>query len=163
MNFKSINRSILLLFCLVSSVLRAQSSINSSGGSILTSNGKYNFSFSLGQVAVAKRDTLHSFESQGVQQSYEITELLSVKDLKNEYKIHIFPNPTTDVIILKIQEERFNELQYNLIDLNGKLIKSSKLISNETVIDFKETAASSYFLSVFDGNKEVKTFKIIKN
>ncbi|MCF8298850.1 MAG: T9SS type A sorting domain-containing protein [Saprospiraceae bacterium] len=54
-------------------------------------------------------------------------------------------------------------LSYQLCDINGKLIEKKKISSNETIISSINLVSGVYFLKVIDKNKEIKTFKIIKN
>jgi len=47
--------------------------------------------------------------------------------------------------------------------MNGKLLESKKIEGNQTSIVMSNLEPSAYFVKVTEGNKEVKTFKIIKN
>ena len=47
--------------------------------------------------------------------------------------------------------------------MNGKLIESKKVENNETSIVMSNLVPATYFLKVIQDNKEIKTFKIIKN
>jgi hypothetical protein len=55
------------------------------------------------------------------------------------------------------------KLTYKLYDIGGKLILQNNVLNLETIISMKTLASSTYFLSVMQSNKELKTFKIIKN
>jgi hypothetical protein len=55
-----------------------------------------------------------------------------------------------------------DNLSYQLYDMNGKLLQNRKVDGNETVITMGNLVPSTYFLKVTDNQKEVKTFKIIK-
>ena len=76
--------------------------------------------------------------------------------------IQLFPNPTTNYLTLKI-EEAYKSASYQLIDLQGKVIKSNKVDGDETTIKMEGLPTSIYFLSISDNNQLIKTFKIIKN
>ena len=81
----------------------------------------------------------------------------------------VYPNPTTDFLILKIngndvQTRHVLSHQYiaSLYDMKGKLLESKKLTSNETTITMENFVVGTYFLKVANNQKEIKTFKIIK-
>jgi hypothetical protein len=47
--------------------------------------------------------------------------------------------------------------------MNGKLLESKKITGNQTSIVMSNLVPATYFVKVTESNKEVKTFKIIKN
>lgn len=75
----------------------------------------------------------------------------------------VFPNPTTGDFFLRVDESDVLHLSYYLYDMNGKLLETKKLENNETSIVMSSLMPAIYFLKVTDGNKRVKTFKIIKS
>ena len=100
--------------------------------------------------------------TQGFQQSRLI--VTAVKEFQNlKFEISAFPNPATDFITLKVESKNLKRISYFLFDVNGKFLIKNKIISSETEIPFTDYASSSYFLKVYYGKKEVKTFKIIKH
>jgi hypothetical protein len=84
-------------------------------------------------------------------------------ELINSDKIIIYPNPVNDNLTLKIGITEVLKLRYQLYDINGNLLQDGKVEGNETSIDMSNYVSSTYFLKVTDNNKEIKTFKIIKN
>ncbi|MFT6152244.1 MAG: hypothetical protein ACJAY9_001644, partial [Flavobacteriales bacterium] len=73
----------------------------------------------------------------------------------------VYPNPTTDYLTLKVDD--FETLNFQLIDLQGKIIANKKVTNATTIIKMEELAKALYFLNVTKNNKVVKSFKIIKN
>ena len=57
----------------------------------------------------------------------------------------------------------FQSMYYQLYDNNGKLLMIKQIAENETRIVMKNLATAIYFLKVTQSNKEIITFKIIKN
>ena len=57
----------------------------------------------------------------------------------------------------------FNNPKYQLLDSQGKLVKSGKVIGNEYKIIVKDLPPSNYFLNVLEKNKPIHSFKIIIN
>jgi len=51
---------------------------------------------------------------------------------------------------------------FRMLYLQGRLIKTGKVVGDETVIDMAGTASSVYLLRVLDNEKDIKTFRIIK-
>lgn len=47
--------------------------------------------------------------------------------------------------------------------MQGKLLQSEKITGKQTSIVMSNLVPATYFVKVTEGNKEVKTFKIIKN
>jgi hypothetical protein len=78
-------------------------------------------------------------------------------------KIDLFPNPTSNSSILRIENVEKKSLQYQVFDMNGVLHKQS-LIGNEQFIneriDFSDLTKGIYFVKIFD-NESQKTIKII--
>jgi hypothetical protein len=65
--------------------------------------------------------------------------------------------------MLKVENYDKENLSYKLFDANGKLLDNKKVTGNETTISMANLFPAVYFLKVIDNQKEIKTFKIIKN
>lgn len=150
----------LLYLLLLSASAFAQSATVSAGGDIKTSNGSVSFSY--GQVNYINASSGTSI-NQGVQQPYEIY-ILTDTDGTNSIKLflNVYPNPTTDVLFLDINDYPIENIKYQLFDIEGKIILDNKILSKQTTIQTGNLASATYLLVVTDGNKEIKTFKIIK-
>ena len=102
--------------------------------------------------------------AQGVQQPYEIS---IVTGLAQYHSINlsaaVFPNPALDFVTLKVSNSCELHLSYQLCSLEGKLIESGLIFSDETPIVMSCLSAATYILKVTNTGSEVKTFKIIKN
>lgn len=75
----------------------------------------------------------------------------------------VYPNPTIGFMKLKIETDKFETLNYQVYDFNGKLLYKQKINSKETSISMQDLPAAIYFLKVNDNTTELKIFKIIKN
>ena len=164
MEHKKLYLSVVLLFALGLTRLNAQESINVSGGNALGSGGSV--SYSVGQVVYTTNSGTTGTVSQGVQQPYEISVITGFEDIKwINLNCSVYPNPTTDYLTLKIDASAsipIRNLSYQLYDMNGRLLESGKLESYETQIVMVNLVPETYLLEVFDQNKIVKSFKIIK-
>ena len=158
MQYKHLRISVLLVMLLVSFGLRAQVSVNAAAGNATGDGGSV--SFSVGQVAFSANVGTNGSVTEGVQQPYEIS-VLSVAEQAENISLSVYPNPSTDYLYLTTSDE-ISDLSYQLFDMNGKLLKSEKIIGNQTIIDMQDLVSATYFVKVNQGNKTVKSFKIIK-
>lgn len=145
----------------------AQQAISASGGNAKGSGGSA--SYTAGQVSYTTINTPNGTVGQGVQQIVVIvadTGVVDTGDVDSRFinlKVYAYPNPTTGKVNLTIENYSIVGLFYYLYDVNGHLIESKKIVSNETTINLNELVPSTYLLKVTDNNKKVKLFKIIKN
>jgi len=143
-------------------VLYAQESVNSSGGDAIGSGGSS--SYSIGQLLYNTNTGSNGSEAQGVQQPYEITVVTGLEEAKDINLVFVaYPNPTSDHLTLEVKERELTNLRYQLFDVNGKLLQSGLISGNQTDIVMANFLPAIYFVKILQGNKELKTFKIIKN
>ena len=142
-------------------IVSAQQSAAVSGGQATGSGGTV--SFSIGQVAYTSATGSGGTITQGVQQPLEIVTLGIDNFPEIVLSMSVYPNPTTASINLNVGSLNFENLQYNLIDFLGKEIQSSKIINAVTQIQMENLPKAIYLLNIWDKNKTLKTFKIIKN
>ena len=162
MRHKRLKLSTVLLLGLGLTGVQAQTSVNATGGD--ASGGGGSVSYSVGQVVYTTNTGTSGPVAQGVQQPYEISVVTGLEQAKGiTLSVTAYPNPTTDYITLRIDEFDISNLSYQLCDMQGKLLQSKKIIGNQTSIIMSNLVSATYFVKVIQGNKEVKTFKIIKN
>lgn len=150
----------LLLFVFGMNV-NAQQTTVTSGGNATGSGGSV--SYSIGQVADKTQTGTTGTITQGVQQPFEIVTLSGLEFENIRLEAIVFPNPTTSNITLKISDFNLENLNYQLLDIQGRLINEGKISNNETVINMERYTTSTYILRINSKSKEIKTFKIIKN
>jgi len=148
------------IFCSLFSA-SAQQAIVTSGGNATGTNGTS--SYSIGQVSYSSASGTNGSVNQGVQQPYEIFTLGNDDFPEIKLVMTVYPNPTTAFVNLKIENHPLENIQYQLFDNNGRQIHSQKITTSETQISMENLATAIYLLNVFEDNKVVKTFKIIKN
>ena len=162
MRHERLKLSAVLLLGLGLTGLQAQESVNATGGNASGSGGS--ISYSVGQVAYQTHTGTNGSVAQGVQQAYEISVITAIEQAKGiSLSVTAYPNPTTDYLTLEVKDFEFSTLSFQLYDMNGKLLQSEKITGNQTSILTSNLLPASYFIKVIQGNKEVKTFKIIKN
>ena len=149
----------IFLFCLGG--IQAQDAILTSGGDASGSGGS--FSYSVGQIVYTTIIDSNGSMAQGVQQPFEISAVLGVDDLLGiNLSLVAYPNPTTDFLNLTIANLNYKNLSYQLFDINGRLLTQKKLENNSSEITMKQFPSALYFLKIFNNQKLVKLFKIIK-
>ena len=145
-------------FCLVGVLTFAQNSTNTSGGDATGTGGTV--SYSIGQVAFLSAESSQFVISEGVQQVYDIQVITSFTSAPIELDARVYPNPAREVLHLSTSIEN---LRYELYTLDGQLLSSRKVTDQLESIDLPSVETSSFVLKVFSENKEVKSFKILKN
>jgi opacity protein-like surface antigen len=158
MKHKKIKWSILLLS--IGLTAQAQKITTASGGNATGSGG--NVAYSIGELIYTTSSSTNGSMTQGVQQPYEISIVLGLKDQQINLNMQAYPNPTNDYLTLTIEKKELSNLNYQLYDINGKLIQSKKITSMTETIQMENLPTATYFLKVINNNNEVKTFKIIK-
>jgi len=162
MQLKRLKLSAVLFLGLGLTGIQAQTSVNATGGNASGSGGTV--SYSLGQVVYTTNTGTNGSVAQGVQQPYEISVVTGLEAAKDiSLSVSAYPNPTTDFLNLKVENYDNTSLSYQLFDMNGKLLEAKKIEDTQTSIVTSNLVPAIYFLKVTQGNKEVKTFKIIKN
>lgn len=161
--FRLIRIGMLVFFSLLFTVMNssAQEAVVASGGDAAGTGGSV--SYSVGQVVYTTNTGAGGSVMAGVQQPYEIsvpTALENTEDIILEFSA--YPNPTTDILKLRSGVRDFESISYRLFDMNGKLIKASRITGTETSVNMQSLAPSVYFIKVIQNDKEIKTFKIIK-
>ena len=154
-----------MLGCLLigaTTYINAQDATDAAGGNASGPGGKV--SYSIGEVAYTTNKDSGGTMTQGVQQPYEIsivTTIQKAEGIKLFYSV--YPNPAMALVTLRIENYKSEDLAFQLFDVTGKLLESRKITGSETTVQFEKMAAAVYLLKVADLNKEIKTFKIIKN
>ena len=164
MKNKKIKLSALLLLGIGFNQGYAQQATTASGGDASGSGGSV--AYSVGQIVYTTNTNSSGSVAQGVQQSYEISATTGLSETGINLNLSAFPNPTTNYLILEIgaSTSPSNQIMsYELYDISGKLLENNAIVANSTTIKMEQLATATYFLKITENNKEVKTFKIIKN
>ena len=153
--------TIVTFFLLGLGVINAQETVTTTGGEASGIGGSS--SYTVGQVVYTTNTGANGSVTQGVQQPYEIYVTTGVNQTAINLEMIVYPNPTTNYLTLKVENEHIERLTYQVIDLQGKVIQNKKVTADNTIIKMEALPKATYFLKVTDNNKTVKTFKVIKN
>ena len=156
--------SIIIIFILsfsTSSLLRGQQAFLAVGADATGTGGT--ISYSVGQVVYQAHTGTSGSITEGVQQPFEISNLSSAKDLTSvSLTCSVYPNPTADYLTLTVENYAFDNLRYQLYDMQGKLLESKIITSDQTNIPMNAFTPATYILKVIHPNNEITTFSIIK-
>lgn len=139
---------------------QAQESINASGAELSGTAGTINYS--IGQVVYHTHSMAGASFAEGVQQPYEISTVSGIDIPEIVLQMSTYPNPTTDYLNLSIGNYNQEKLTYQLVDVAGKLLLDEIITEPNTVIDMNLFAMATYYLTITNHQKPIKTFKIIK-
>jgi hypothetical protein len=120
-------------------------------------------SWSVGQVAYTSSTGKGGVNSiaAGVQQAYTIS-VIKLRSAAN-FSYSVYPNPTADNLILEAPNFKTGKITYQLLDLNGNILRSDFISGNRTEINTGTLPSSVYILQIIQENKQIQSFKIIKN
>jgi len=149
-----------LLIGLSLTTIKAQEAVPASGGDASGSGGSV--SFSVGQQVYVTHAGAPGSMAEGVQQTYEISPVTGLTNRTINLNINAYPNPTNDFLTLSVADRNYENLSYQLIDLSGRILETKKTENSTTDIFIGRYTYGAYFLKVLQGDKEVKTFKIIR-
>ena len=155
---KKIGFIIVLLLCALH--VQCQQQVVSSAGNF-HSNASGSISWTLGELAVETLTTAGNILTQGFQQS-RLT-VVGIGDIPAlDFEIVVFPNPASDHLIIRTDKEQHENLYYQLYDLTGKLIVQDRIRETETTIAVNHLRAAVYLLRIIEGNRQVRSFKVVK-
>ncbi|MBU1014758.1 MAG: T9SS type A sorting domain-containing protein [Bacteroidetes bacterium] len=158
---KHLKLSALFFLCFGLTIVQAQEVIPATGGNATGNGGS--ISYTIGQIVYFFNTGPNGSVAQGVQHPFDISVVGLNETEKISSQYSVYPNPTNNYLTLKIENFKAANLFYQLYDISGRLLDSKKLSDNETKIEVGYLTPSIYFLQIFNGNKEIQAFKIIKN
>ena len=151
--------TLIIFGCSIISI-QAQQTTVSAGGDASGIGGT--FSYSIGQVVYTYNYGTDVIVAQGVQQPFEIS-ILGLDNYHINLVMQTYPNPTKDYLVLNVHALDLSNMIFQLYDVNGRLIETRTMFSPIETICMMNLPSSVYVLKVINNNKEVKSFKIIKN
>lgn len=138
-----------------------QQAITTTGGN--ASGSGATVAYTVGQIVYTTYINTNGTVSQGIQQPYEILVTMGIDNHSVNLKLAAYPNPTSGFLTLHVSNTQLSTLNFELYDISGKLIETRKITSPTETINMDNLPVATYFLKVANNNKEIKTFKIMKN
>ena len=131
MQHKQLKLSALLLLVIGLTGLQAQEAIHATGGNASDSGGSV--SYSVGQIMYQTHTGTSGSVAQGVQQPYEISIVTAIKEaIEINLEVSVYPNPTTNYLTLEVKNFELSTLNFQLYDMQGKLLQNEKITGNQT-------------------------------
>ncbi|HPR32460.1 MAG TPA: T9SS type A sorting domain-containing protein [Prolixibacteraceae bacterium] len=158
-----LRKMFVFLICLFSvTFLFAQEGTSAAGGDIRGTSGT--LSYSVGQVFYSETSTSGIALSEGVQQAFEIYRTSVDESFRYpSFRCSVYPNPTLRFLSLEMDLEPVSGFSYELLDTNGKRLKTETINEKNTSIDMASYSPAVYFLLIRQGSENLATYKIIKN
>lgn len=161
----SLCAAILFMFSYSHAQSIAPQSINSGGASVSQSNGS--LSFTVGELVVL---SLTDSEGNTLGGGFTAGAALTTASIKKTdpavLDVSIFPNPTSDLVNIRINFSTIDQFFVSITDLQGKEVYNGKYVgvSNVIGINTASFATGEYILTLKDKNNQVLgTYKIIKH
>ncbi|MBW2938820.1 T9SS type A sorting domain-containing protein [Aureisphaera sp. CAU 1614] len=88
-----------------------------------------------------------------------LNSILNTEDIFSENSVSISPNPVGDEALLKVHTGFMNR-SYEIIDINGKRVKTGVIYNEKTYINTATLSTGTYFLKV---DSKTKAIKFLKN
>ena len=87
--------------------------------------------------------------------SYDTTNLKGViitprKKIKENVSFKIFPNPATNYINIET-DDNFENVNYQIINLSGQIMKNGKILSNTETVDISDLKNGTYVVRITSG------------
>lgn len=152
---------VFLLFYL--GTLHSQESTHHASGGEATGSGG-TVSYTVGLPIYTTYSGTEGEIAQGVQHAFEILVVTGIEENDlTTLEMDVFPNPTTNVLHLRIAKYNQQDLTYQLYDNSGRLLDRQRVVSDVTSIPTEQLAAATYYLQVTNSARTLKTFQIIKH
>jgi hypothetical protein len=135
---------------------KTQQMIGSAGNSV--SNGTAQLSWSVGEP-ITKTGSNGGIElAQGF---HPRTLSITSMDELGSSSISIYPNPTSDLLLVDLNEKNISKGSYTLTDIHGRVIQQEKIETAKFQVSFRELPAAAYLIQISIEDK-IRTYKIIK-
>ncbi|MHB0756823.1 T9SS type A sorting domain-containing protein [Polaribacter sp. M15] len=148
-----------VLLC-ASHLTYSQTTFASSGGNIKSDTGS--LTFTVGQLVYITSNNDNGSIAQGVQQPFEFQVLSDSGISQKNITLLTYPNPSSDYFVVSTTDTLNNKLEYTLFDIQGKQIKTGRIVKRKTNIEIQDISNGVYFLKFTNGKQLLKSLKIIK-
>lgn len=134
------------------------SNVVSTGGNFFDKNN-ISLSITIGEALIKTYDPNNIVLTQGFQQAiYNITDVSENND--TEIHISIFPNPTSEIVNIKCEEQNCH---YKIINTSGNIFANGELQQIVTPINIANVPGNEFFIEIYSETSSIKkTYKIIK-
>ncbi len=86
-----------------------------------------------------------------------------VNTLTNDAELKVYPNPATTAVNVEIGNYTGKNMQLNMFDLAGRMLKNVPVTQAKTQIDIAELPQGVYLISVYENGVKVGVSRFVKN
>jgi hypothetical protein len=79
----------------------------------------------------------------------------------NDQQISVFPNPTSDIVNIQVLNPKYESIEYNLLNVVGKRVKSGRLNMSQSEISTTDLNSGIYFLNLRSEGVDLLNEKLI--
>jgi len=145
-----------IVFCAF--ITQAQEVIAPQGESYSNSSGE--IQMTIGEPIISTFENGTNGLTQGLHQTNLI--ISSIEDFAEEFDVSIYPNPVMNQLTIKLTNVK-EGYQIEMVDINGKLVKTQSIFNEENQVDVTNLAAGVYILMLKDKQGQyLKTYQIHK-
>jgi len=149
----------LWLWWIISIPLQAQEVVTTSGGYGISAGSKV--TWTIGEPVTETVTGTNAILTQGFNQGDLL--ITMIKNRENAGLIlKVYPNPAQDQLSISTGDSEIDNLRYVIIDMSGKILTRKTLTGNKTDISLSGLTPSTYLLKVYQKQKEIGVYKIIK-
>lgn len=146
-----------LIFCAaLSPIVYGQDVISTQGASY--SNASGSIDFTIGETIIATGSDGSNDITQGFHQTN--WNFVGIEDHQENMEANVFPNPMNSS--LTIQTPDFDDVQFKMLDAQGRLVATGTLEEEQSQIETASFVPGNYTLMLYRGSEKLKTFKLIK-
>lgn len=149
-----------IILCCYSYFTNAQTTFNTSAIDVISSEGSVTSSF--GQTFYNSENFSSGSYQDGIQYPENIFSL-NINSVRTDMSISVYPNPVKTILNLKISNSQFEQLSYQLYDMQGVLHMDGDIDAKYSKLNFDSLATGLYVLRILNNpSTNVKSIKIIK-
>jgi len=150
---------IIKLSCSVHAQTKSSQVVGSAGNSIAKSSVQ--ITWTLGEVITninKTKDTSVQLSQGFLHGNIQVTSIGEII----EPTVLLYPNPTSDMAIIELPNKGKSPVSYSLRDMQGRVLKTGKIITEKQEISFHEMPSAAYLIEI-EYQKKLRIFKVIKN
>ncbi|MFP4845576.1 T9SS type A sorting domain-containing protein [Winogradskyella sp. PE311] len=142
-------------------IIRSNLGSGGSSQNVLTTNGTYKVSQSIGQSSVIGTHSNNGyFLRQGYQQP--TSKIKITKNIDYSLSAKVYPNPFINAVTITFSDVVLKNISVMIFDVNSKIIHDQEFLPlQEVEINVQNISNGIYFLRVISGSKQFNT-KLIK-
>jgi|LakMenE18May11ns_1017448.scaffolds.fasta_scaffold9691924_2 hypothetical protein len=136
-------------------IAKSQNSVVVSGKAETSIYGS--ISFTIGQVLYTQKGETYNL-SEGNQQPHKINPI----ENRSNLHVSVYPNPSKDFIYFLVEDLNFNNLNFQLTSISGKLIRFGKITNQKSFVQLSDLKNGVYILKIIRGTTEEITHRVLK-